>query len=1783
METIVGEMKVSFIYRMTVVCCLLLFPLSGFSFDVTVNSSLPTSGTNYSSINEALQAISGGTLLLTADTSTILFTDTAAAVTFLLNTDITVAESEGVVVFRGQQTNPDKFPVLNHTGGNWYHFMSRTDILFERVTFTGMEQFRSGQSDKRHHFKKCVIRNFVDSADCFYFLEGGTVSTLVFENCLFANNNFASEAIQVLTWNNIAPEITVVNCTFHNSGNLFSINNDFQPTGTTVFNCLFSENDTVSSGETDIRPRISYSFTQEDVSTYGLNCRTGDPLYQVVATKTIPSDFTLSSLSPAIDVGNETVNAITAPTTDIAGHVRQDTNGKRVAGCWDIMLPPVITDSLPADTTVTVGSSLVLRIAATGSAPLLYSWRQVGELTELSSEDSLAMTVDTSDDGIQLFCVVKNSVDSVWSDTTELHVLAPPVIVEHPDSLLAFTGDAITLRVGATGKPAPTYSWVKVGSATVLSTTDSLRLTDLTVTAGDIYRCYTTNVVGRDSVDITLIVSENTAPYFTVKPGSPVMVRSGDNYNLEVSVAGMAPITLTWYKNGLSAADSIGSGSIFEITGTSEADTGIYYCIAMNTFGSDTAGPIQFRISTANVFNLLQFTAQKVDPTGVRVFISNFRNLPATAGTEPWVDSVGIWYDYVTFPAAPLSSVSTSCVKISLQQMLASASDTFSTIIPVPLSEACATPLYLVTAPIWNNPEIIPQAITASQRATVAMCSTDIHENLLVLDVVYAPVTDSITLSVSNISSINPDSLMYLLIEYRKGTGTYATNPTIKIAAENLPVAGAMVLRSIHDIAFTGVEDSVRVRVRWRSISGNFSVGISRVVTVGKPHPVNTAVLVAESSTMDSIYLHWTYSTPVHVDSCRVWWSRQQLPVDEDVNSATASFVTLSAGIQEFALSDLLSATRYYIGVQLFSDGVGSFIPVSAQDTMTTQSFTTSLPNTIKLTELTFDSSTNTFNVMWDVDTSAIGPVAEFQTGILWDIDKAPNTAGLTENSFAVIASDLEKTDNSAAISPGNRLLFSRTYYFTLLLRRKGEFAWTVATDSSTGSVTTTPPSHQVVSYFMNNQQRVTVFNDQLQIRKLGEGIVNVLDDTVRVFNPPDTNGFIVASIGVDFARDANTDPVGIGIRYDTARIAGYPQSALRMYQFNADYGTWHLLKETTIDSVELKMVHFTCRMSKYRDPFIVMIDTLQPQVMLLSNTDEPVSVAFDVYDTLRVQDNVVNSSVGMYFWNTYETGSATVVPVQCDRMVDTVIIRIPRDSIISDWGVKAKLVISDGRFSVERDISRSASRSISDPVVLSAETWTPVFTTAHLADSSAKSALGELSPVTPWTYDSTLFQIYRWYSDNQTNVSPTLEIDATSKWIRYSESTSALFTVTPGKVLWVKALYATSIKSLGNGVTVSLKNDYTIPLQAKQWTDVALPFKFDIAVGDVVTATTAQGVNIWDNLYIYKWQYPESIGNNKSQLTTMAKFMAPIPGLNDSAAFLRCTSGEDGFGTYTILNLSQNNVDLHIPPVPAGYSHFTASALKKQCAPKRKNNGWSVAVHATARDGALAPVYCGFTPGTGTSGYPLAPTLQQQRVTVLHPQSGTMYGHLLHHEQSENGYCYRLEFVNNGYEPTRFCCTAKAATVLPEEFKVGMYNPLKKTVEYALDRIDIPVAGTSHTGRWLVVGDTAFIAAWQGTMATSLMELKAFPNPCRGELSVQYTIPDADIRQLKIDLFNQLGRRVWHRELGCRFFTVGSNILRFNPAHAVLGAGTYILRITAINNNRSVFGSRQKRILLIP
>jgi len=268
---------------------------------------------DYNSLGAVLAAIQLGTI----DPDTIMFIGSNQH-TYICSTDVN--RNIGYIVFKGAETDPDKFPIISHTKFDLMNFFSQTNAHFQRVILTGTLGYSLGEANRTFSFKQCIIRDF--SGSYAFYIGGYSGGTVIIENCLFEGNT-CTDIFNLNYWGG-TPTFSITNCTFDNNKSIWDEDED-QNTNFSIKNSIFSGNITTFRGN-NLRSKTTYSLTSESTSGYGTGCVTGDPKY-VSSSRNNPSDWKLSEGSAADNIGTSSG----APTIDLGGVAR---SGSIDAGCW---------------------------------------------------------------------------------------------------------------------------------------------------------------------------------------------------------------------------------------------------------------------------------------------------------------------------------------------------------------------------------------------------------------------------------------------------------------------------------------------------------------------------------------------------------------------------------------------------------------------------------------------------------------------------------------------------------------------------------------------------------------------------------------------------------------------------------------------------------------------------------------------------------------------------------------------------------------------------------------------------------------------------------------------------------------------------------------------------------------------------------------------------------------------------------------------------------------------------------------------------------------------------------------------------------------------------------------------------------------------------------------------------------------------------------------------------------------------------------------------------------
>jgi hypothetical protein len=367
----------------------------------------------------------------------------------------------------------------------------------------------------------------------------------------------------------------------------------------------------VTSGNAVLTVQVPPSITTQPANQFGA---LGSPIVlTVTAAGTGPLSYQWFQAGvPLADGGNisgSTSNILTIAgltTNEVASYFVVVTNVigsvTSASASVSVNVAPIIT-SQPTSQFVSVGSTAMLTVTATGSNPLTYQWlkngRNLANSATVSGATSNTLTLAKmalNSSGIYSV-VVKNIYGSATSVPAQLTVINPPTLAAAPRITgpqaggLATAGTTATLAITVKGSAPLSYQWFKDGVALTNSgnvsgaNTNVLKIAALTTNDTAVYQVVVSNPVGSAAsgrIPLTVFVT----PVITSQPVSQ-NVFVGQPVSFSASATGTAPMSFQWYKGKKAVAGE--TNFVFQIASVQASDAGIYYAVAKNFAGSATS------------------------------------------------------------------------------------------------------------------------------------------------------------------------------------------------------------------------------------------------------------------------------------------------------------------------------------------------------------------------------------------------------------------------------------------------------------------------------------------------------------------------------------------------------------------------------------------------------------------------------------------------------------------------------------------------------------------------------------------------------------------------------------------------------------------------------------------------------------------------------------------------------------------------------------------------------------------------------------------------------------------------------------------------------------------------------------------------------------------------------------------------------------------------------------------------------------------------------------------
>ena len=289
--------------------------------------------------------------------------------------------------------------------------------------------------------------------------------------------------------------------------------------------------------------------------------------------------------------------------------------GVSFAQSWDVTatLPPGLTPqggALSSNLFIVNPSSGVLILAGTPTTPGTYTFTA---------------------SGYQYI----NRTGPVTTGTTSIVVAAAPnaapSITRQPSAQTINAGNDVTLSVGYTANPAPTFQWAKNNVSVAGATAASLTLANVSAADSGTYTVTVTNLLGSTQSTAALLTVNATpaAPAFSAAPQSQTTT-AGGAVIFTTEVSGVPAPALQWLRDGTSLAGA--NAATLILNDVQSGDAGLYAVVASNASGSVTSAVARLTVNAAAAVPV--FTLQPAAVAATRGSFVVF-NAGATGAPSP--------------------------------------------------------------------------------------------------------------------------------------------------------------------------------------------------------------------------------------------------------------------------------------------------------------------------------------------------------------------------------------------------------------------------------------------------------------------------------------------------------------------------------------------------------------------------------------------------------------------------------------------------------------------------------------------------------------------------------------------------------------------------------------------------------------------------------------------------------------------------------------------------------------------------------------------------------------------------------------------------------------------------------------------------------------------------------------------------------------------------------------------------------------------------------------------
>ncbi|HMA64761.1 MAG TPA: PKD domain-containing protein, partial [Chitinispirillaceae bacterium] len=1029
--------------------------------------------------------------------------------------------------------------------------------------------------------------------------------------------------------------------------------------------------------------------------------------------------------------------------------------------------------------------------------------------------------------------------------------------------------------------------------------------------------------------------------------------------------------------------------------------------------------------------NPIRITGRFLKPSRIILTLTNLSDIDITNPLFK-TDSIGIWYRKDSLPSSPQTSIRSKALIASKLVTYASYTDTIN----VPVGDSLygvMTGLYMANNKISEFAPANGCLVLMRDTMTPVNTLTAIGRHLAGPDV---------AIDIHNISSLDTSTIDSVAVWYGYDTlsASFSSAPTVWYSSKFLKLQSSGIYSYPVNNQMFLVSKPVWVGVMVKAQNKKISTVkyISFTPGASKANPVILSVAALNAG---SIRLKWPHLIDTSFSKIRIWYGKKSVPLVANVTDQTFDSTTVQLSTDSLVIQSFTAKTQYHFGAQaLVKSAASSYwteITPRSSGSVTTPEATDLFPNKLKFTApVQYDSLTNTMKAYWKLD-STFAATDTLNVGITYSFDSVQVFDNVTINKNGKFP------DSGMITFKVPALQFEKKYWVGLWLTKKGSGYWAPPTKDCLGTCSIPSFTRQVVTYFEPGKD--TIFANNGKIRLWTDISDNPTTDTLKINSVAALKGFVVINPGFYFAKKENTRGFYVGLSY-ASLPPNYKYSQVRFFRGSNGFASI----DTNPPAYDTVNKYVYIKTNDLNDPFMLLIDTLPPYVIAPSKTITAAYQKGDILENFRVSDNI-NNVKWSYFYSAADGKGKTIEGYFNATLKDTSkTITIPKENVGNETGVRIILKVTDGTFTVSYNLSRRIIVTEADGFYLNPQKWTPVSTNFELDETRVSELILKKLKSSDSLYDKKYTRIFQWLPTSKNTTSA-------DKWVEYGDDDTMHFSLTPGKTIWLKTRHEKIPSSAGNFVTfsgaktISLRDTFSLKLKPNSFTDISVPFHFNVRLSDVLNATQKT-----DSLsfFIWKKEGKDSIYNAK------AFYLKNVAGANNKDTMV------DFQVPLTIMNNSKDTITLKFPPV--SYFESPASLPKQNIDPK----AWSVTVKATSGN-SESEVYYGYVPGEKSVLYPDAPTFLQKRIALFERTSKQQGCYMVTGALPNGGFSKEISLVNKSDTNATFRLSAEENGNFPADYKTVFFN--RSSNEFSSSP-SITVAAHSTETIWVISATNSYI-----------------------------------------------------------------------------------------------------------